>query len=180
MTSDDFVLEQRFFQPSLALTKKIAHLNITFLGTQNLLPWQLKYFQRLSRRELIRQQRTIAERLYRLLASMARNEENANPKRVEDIPVDMSIMLGFPRYGELEATSNGEQAIECLNTLSEEFTNWLLNKSGVYAAPWGEVRIVQVDGCNYLEFHRDSLSPRAWSPSMNESQSLPELTFTTR
>jgi hypothetical protein len=92
----------------------------------------------------------------------------------------MSIMLGFPRFGDLKSDTKGSQARDCLDSLSKEFTTWLMNRSGIYEAPWGEVRIIQINKRNYLEFNRDHIPPAVCEQSTSQREPVPELTFTTR
>ena len=147
MSIDNLMIKLRFFIPSEPLTERIINLNRS-------LPKDPRQSID-ANKQISVMRRVIGERLYRYLASAARNNSDNDEavKIWECIPWGMSAMLGFPPYGDIDlSTDDGRHMIEVLNDLTYEFREWLLNQSNGYRAPWGELIMI---GGDYLKITAD-------------------------
>ena len=137
MIIDDLMIKLRFFIPSEKLTKRVIVLNSS--------PDQGS--QASSGKRVSIMQRAIGERLYRYLASAARNNSDQDEVKIWDcIPWGMSSMLGFPSYGDIDlSTEEGRNIEGLLRDLTEEFRDWLCNQPDGYRAPWGEMILIRED-----------------------------------
>lgn len=157
MSVDKLIIELQFFMPSKVVTTTILDLNGLFLkAAEDSTPVKSfrvdlkshRFRSFLRQREVRRQQRNIAERLYRYLASVARNEHlNGRPVNIwECISQGMSTALGFPSYEEIDVhTDLGHHASNALRDLTIEFREWLIERPDGYQAPWGQVWLVNGD-----------------------------------
>jgi len=174
MSVNNLISELQFFRPSEELTKRIVELNDAFFHDRAVS--RKSIFPRVRRKQVLKVQRTISERVYRFLASTARQSYQTQPMRVSECFTGMAIMLGFPPFAAIDKTQHlGNRAIQAIDDLACEFCDWLARRGCFYQAPWGDVRIITLNDETYLEFELNTESP-GWEPQEHETEGrLPEL-----